>query len=238
VSTIQRRFNKVSFNIINQPDPGDTVLIMDTSYFNKHSGVMVFRDYYTKRNIYWNYVSYETIELYRSGIKHIQNQGWNILGIVCDGRRGLVSLFSNVPVQFCQFHQVAIVIRYITKKPKLQASKELKSIVLQLKSATEIEFSKLLNNWYEKWKEFLNEKSFNSEKKKSQYTHKRLRSAYGSLKRNLKHLFTYQKHPDLNIPNTTNSIEGMFSGMKKKLRNHAGLKKSKKFKILDFLLSK
>ena len=76
------------------------------------------------------------------------------------------------------------------------------------------------------------------EKKKSQYTHKRLRSAYGSLKRNLKHLFTYQKHPDLNIPNTTNSIEGMFSGMKKKLRNHAGLKKSKKFKILDFLLSK
>ena len=43
---------------------------------------------------------------------------------------------------------------------------------------------------------------------------------------------------DLNIPNTTNSIEGMFSGIKKKLRNHAGLREFRKFKILDYLLSK
>lgn len=238
ISTIQRRFDKIPFDIVNPPAPGDTVIIMDTSYFNKHSGVMVFRDYYTKRNIYWNYVTYETIDLYKSGIKHIQGQGWNILGIACDGRRGLVSSFGKIPVQFCQFHQVAIVIRYITKNPKLKPSKELKLIVLQLKSVTDKQFSKLLNDWHEKWKYFLNEKSFNPETNKSHYTHKRLRSAYRSLKTNLKNLFIYQKYPDLNIPNTTNSIEGMFSGIKKKLRNHAGLKEHRKFKILDYLLSK
>lgn len=238
VSTIQRRFDSITFNPADPPKSGKTVVIMDTTYFNKQSGVMVFRDYYLKRNIYWNYVTYETIDLYKSGIKHIQNQGWKILGIVCDGRRGLVSSFGNIPVQFCQFHQVAIVIRYITKNPKLQASKELKSIVLQLKSSTEKEFTKLLDEWYKKWKSFLDEKSFNPEKNKLHFTHKRLRSAYGSLRRNLRNLFTYQKHPDLNIPNTTNSIEGKFSGIKKKLRNHAGLKKHRKFKILDYLLSK
>ena len=238
ISTIQRRFDKISFNVANPPDPGNTVIIMDTTYFNKHSAVMVFRDYYSRRNIYWNYVTYETIDLYKSGVKHIQNKGWKILGIVCDGRRGLFSSFGNIPVQLCQFHQVAMVIRYITKNPKLQASKELKSIVLELKSSTEKEFTKLLNDWHGKWKYFLDEKSFNPEKNKLHYTHKRLRSAYRSLNTNLKNLFIYQKHPDLGIPNTTNSIEGMFSGIKKKLRNHAGLKEHRKFKILDYLLSK
>ena len=38
----------------------------------------------------------------------------------------IISLFGkDIPVQMCNFHQVAIVRRYLTKKPKMQASKEL-----------------------------------------------------------------------------------------------------------------
>ena len=51
---------------------------MDTSYFNRNSGVMVFRDHYTKKNIYWKYVEHETLEDYVSGVKHIINLGWNV----------------------------------------------------------------------------------------------------------------------------------------------------------------
>ncbi|HSW62829.1 MAG TPA: hypothetical protein VLH56_05930 [Dissulfurispiraceae bacterium] len=49
-------------------------------------------------------------------------------------------------------------------------------------------------------------------------------------------LFTYQKHPELNIPNTTNSLDGLFAHLKDLLRVHRGLKKDLKNKIIaDFL---
>jgi len=211
---------------------------MDTSYFNRNSGVMVFRDHYTKKNIYWKYVKHETLEDYISGIKHIINLGWTVLGIVCDGKRGVLDAFDNIPAQLCQFHQAAIVVRYITRNPKLEAGKELKNIMLKLKIISKKEFTILLENWHSKWKIFLNEKSYNTDTKKYSYTHKRLRSAYRSLNTNLKYLFTYLEYSDLNIPNTSNSIEGMFSEIKRRLRNHTGLKLDRKRKIVDFLLSK
>ena len=51
----------------------------------------------------------------------------------------------------------------------------------------------------------MKEKSYNDEGK-WRYVHDKTRSAYNSLKRNLPYLFTY-KNNNLDIPNTTNSIE-------------------------------
>lgn len=109
-------------------------------------------------------------------------------------------MFLDLPVQMCQFHQIAIINRYLTGKPKLEAGKELRSIALALTDSTENEFTDLLDNWYDKWKEFLKEKSINIETGKLHYTHKRLRSAHRSLKTNLPYLFTYRKYPELKIP--------------------------------------
>ena len=47
------------------------------------------------------------------------------MAIVCDGRRGLTQAFGGIPVQMCMFHQRAIIRRYLTLKPKLEASKRL-----------------------------------------------------------------------------------------------------------------
>jgi len=55
------------------------------------------------------------------------------------------------------------------------------------------------------------------------YTHKKLRSAYKSLKTKLSWLLTWYDNLDLKIPNTTNAIDGHFSDLKNKLRNHNGL---------------
>ena len=77
----------------------------------------------------------------------------------------------------------------------------------------------------------VNERSVNPVTKKSFYTHKKLRSAYRSLKNNLPWLFTWYDNFDVNIPNTTNAIDGHFADLKNKLRNHNGLsiKRKKKF---------
>jgi hypothetical protein len=88
-------------------------------------GVMVFRDAYRKENILRKYVIHERLEDYISGINNLKKDGWDILGIVCDGKRGLFNAFGKIPVQMCQFHQIAIVTRYITKNPKLKAGQDL-----------------------------------------------------------------------------------------------------------------
>jgi hypothetical protein len=136
----------------------------------------------------------------------------------------------------CQFHQAAIIRRYITKNPRMKAAKELKAIVDLLKQTDKESFEGAINDWFNKWECFLNERTINTETGKSFYTHKRLRSAYRSLKTNLPWLFTWYDYIELQIPNTTNSIDGHFADLKNKLRNHNGLNISRKKKFIDGFL--
>jgi len=209
------------------------VVLMDTTYFGRTFGVMLFKDAYTKENLLKYYVKYETNALYQQGIRTLQAKGFTVLGIVCDGRKGLIPLFSDLPVQMCQFHQSAIIRRYLTKKPKLQAAQELLKVVDLMKQTDKNSFEGALQLWFNKWEEFLNERTTNPINGKSFYTHKRLRSAYRSLKSNLPWLFTWYEHIELNIPNTTNAIDGHFADLKNKLRNHNGLSKQRKMKFIN-----
>ncbi len=43
--------------------------------------------------------------------------------------KGAFIALAEYPIQMCQFHQIAIVTRYITRKPRMQASIELKEIL-------------------------------------------------------------------------------------------------------------
>lgn len=54
---------------------------------------MVFRSYEKKKVIYWKEVKSESMEGYRSGVSHLQTQGWTIKAIVCDGRKGFFTAF-------------------------------------------------------------------------------------------------------------------------------------------------
>jgi hypothetical protein len=230
--TIQR---KVDLHIITVPEkrPRKVVVLMDTTYWGRNFGVMLFKDAYTKENLLKYYVKTETNSLYIQGVKELQSKGFEVLAIVCDGRKGLLQSFDNIPVQMCQFHQVAIIRRYITKNPKIPASIELKDFVALLKMTDKESFEGGLELWFTKWESFLNERTINLETGKSYFTHKRLRSAYRSLKTNSKWLFTWYDNYGLKIPNTTNAIDGHFSDLKNKLRNHNGLSKERKIKFID-----
>jgi hypothetical protein len=206
---------------------------MDTTYFGRKLGVMVFKDSLTGTILYKQYVKQETNDLYLNGIEEISKRGIKIQSIICDGRKGLFQLFGNdTPVQMCNFHQVAIVRRYLTKKPKMQASKELWEHTLLLAHTDKESFQGGLNAWHIKWENFLNERKID-EKGKKRYVHKKLRSAYRSLQVNLEWLFTWYENMPLKIPNTTNAIDGHFADLKNKLRNHNGLSIQRKMKFID-----
>ncbi|MEK7170131.1 MAG: hypothetical protein AAB767_02485, partial [Patescibacteria group bacterium] len=57
-----------------------------------------------------------------------------------------------------------------------------------------------------------------------------------SIKRHLPYLFTFQRYPDLHIPNTTNSLDGSFTKIKNSIAVHAGLSRNQKMKMVKTLL--
>ncbi len=120
--------------------------------------MMVFKDSLSGQILYKQYVKKEANQLYLSGIAEISRRGIKVQTIICDGRKGLLQLFEGIPVQMCQFHQVAIIRRYLTKKPKLQAGKELWEHVRLLSKTDKESFAGGLTDWYSKWEGFLNKR--------------------------------------------------------------------------------
>lgn len=210
----------------------------DTTFFGRGYGILMIRCPRLKKNVHWREVRLETPAEYAAARKDLEAQGFTVEAAAIDGKRGVLAVFQDVPVQFCQFHQIAIVRRYLTSRPKLQAGKELRALALTLPTTTEKSFSKLLELWHERWKEFLKERTYAQSSQRWQYTHRRIRSAYRSLKTNLPHLFTYQKYPRLHIPNTTNSIDGFFSKLKHMLNTHRGMTTKRRYKMIQEILGK
>ena len=218
--------------------PQPTVIVPDTTFWGRHYGVTVFRSWDLKRNLWWNEVSSEKMIHYQYGRKILEERGWIFIAAVIDGRRGLATIFKDIPVQVCHFHQLKTVTKYLTRRPKTEAARELRSLALTLTRSNEKEFSKKLIAWEKKWHDFYTKKTHLLGTKHWYYTHKNVRSAYMSLKRNLPHLFTYQKYPELNIPNTTNTIDGYFASLKRKVSAHHGLRKDRRYKVICELLRK
>lgn len=235
---VRGKLDAVSVSIPNIPPQG-TVLIVDTTFWGRAYGVCVFFSKQLKRAIWWHEVESERMAHYHYGRRILEAAGWTFTAVVVDGRRGFLNVFKGIPVQICQFHQIKQVMKYLTRRPDTQAGKELRALVLTLTDVDEKTFTDALTTWHTKWGGYIEEKTFNSfvGKKKWYYTHGRVRSAYRSIKNNLPHLFTYLKYPELNIPNTTNDLDGSFSALKKKLAVHHGLRKDRRYKVISQLLN-
>lgn len=221
-------------NTAHTPQP--TVVIADTTFWGRHYGVCVFRSPSRKQNLWWTEVDRELQVHYIYGRAILEERGWTFTAAVVDGRRGLATVFKDIPVQMCHFHQVQIVRRYLTQRPKTAPGKELLNITYTLRYANEHTFTLRLEQWHRTWGDYIKERTRVLGTKHWYYTHKELRKAYMSIKRNLPYLFTYQKYPELHIPNTTNTLDGSFSQLKGKLRAHAGLTKERRYKIISEIL--
>jgi hypothetical protein len=212
------------------------VIVTDTTFWGRSYGVCVFRIPNEQKNIWWTEVEKEIMATYHYGRKILEEKGWKFLAAVVDGRRGLTTVFKDIPVQICQFHQMKQVTKYLTRRPKTPEGQALRKIMLQLPESNEKEFTDLLLSWKKKWSVVLTDKTYILGTKHWYYTYKKVRSAYLSLERNLPYLFTYQKYPELNIPNTTNSLDGSFTHLKAKLSVHRGMRKDRRYKMIQEIL--
>ena len=55
---------------------------MDTTYWGRNLGVMLFKDAITKGNLLKYYVKEETNALYKRGIQELKDKGFEIMAIV------------------------------------------------------------------------------------------------------------------------------------------------------------
>jgi hypothetical protein len=85
------------------------IVLMDTTYWGWNFGVVVFKDARTKKILWHKYIrKKETLSDYQEGVEWLIKHDFTIDGIVCDGLRGILTLFSSYHIQMCQFHQMHI----------------------------------------------------------------------------------------------------------------------------------
>jgi len=150
--------NKLKTNN-NKQDKQKIVAVIDTVYIKgRNLKIMLAKDCYTGKTLERLYLKSETIISFITLIEKIK-QRCKILAIVVDGRKGILKAYPQIPTQMRQFHQIQIINRYLTTKPKLDASRELRKITLTLPTIKKELFIKLLEKWYQKWKILLKEKT-------------------------------------------------------------------------------
>jgi hypothetical protein len=233
-STIKRRLRAVTENFECKDFPVGGTVLLDTTYFGRDWGVAVAMDSVSRKKLWRKYVRHEKLVDYQECIDFIKAKKYRIEGIVCDGFKGIFKQFSGYKVQMCQKHQIEIVRRYLTLNPKLKAGKELLFLISKLTKLSEKEFIKMFEEWQSKWADFLKERAKDEQTGKTHFIHKKLRSAWLSIKRNLPYLFVFETISSM--PNTNNALEGTFTALKNSLRNHNGMSKENRKRFIDGFL--
>ena len=218
------------------------VIIMDATYFGRKWGILLVLNAHNGDPLYCKRIgSYEKVSDYWEAVYELSCLGIEPEACVIDGKRGVrrMLLECKFLVQNCQFHQIQTVIQNTTRNPELEPNQELLRIARLLPHANSTQFAVEIANWQYKYGRWAAERTYlPGSTKKFSYTHRNSRRAFLSLHRNRRFLFTYEDHPELNIPKTSNMIEGRFGVIKTKLLCHRGCSDEMKWKLfLDLLIN-
>lgn len=230
IDTLQRTFYSI---LERSPTPKiikrDKVnLRMDATYFARFCLVTYQDDAdgYTQLIRFTDGENYEEI---KEDLNNLLLLGVRIESITVDGEKSVLKAIrdtdKNIIIQRCLVHIQRMCLIWLTRYPKNIAGIELRrhvGFLLKIKTKNDkLWWVQELNNWYQRHKDYLNEKTFQENTKRYWYTHKLLRRSYYSIKRALPNMFHYLDNP--NIPYSTNGIEGYFSHLKNHLDLHRGL---------------
>lgn len=222
-STIKRLLRKSTFEWEQPTLTGRSGFVhLDATYWGRNWGIVLAIDEATGDVLYLAFIKHETIQAFVDAIAAIVTAGYTIKGIIIDGKIELFTAFADYPIQMCQFHMIQIVKRYLTKNPKMNASKELMLLCRYMIKSCEVDFVRDYEAWKKRWHDFLNKRTTHKDGK-TYYLHRRVRTLVHSIDFYLPYLFTFQKPECVGMPNTNNKIEGTFTDLKKNLNNHSGL---------------
>lgn len=148
-------------------------------------------------------------------------------------------LYPSIPHQRCVVHVQRLGSILLTCRPKTLAGRDLK-LLLKMLSAVRSpqerdDWLLAFQSWYDRWDEFLKERSSSPETGRSWYTHRFLRKVRTLIRNAIPDLFWYVEDPS--IPKDTNGLEGRFSGLKFHYRQHRGMSLERRSAYLAWYVS-
>ena len=230
IDTLQRTFYAFleQFPTVKILKRSNVHLYIDATYF-KQFCMLSYQDHddgYTQLIRFSDGEHYQEI---KEDLANLIQLGVKIESITTDGHKSILKAIKkslpDVIVQRCLVHIQRMCLLWLTRFPKHDAGMELRRLVLlllQIKTQNDrLYWTKELEQWYQKHKDYLQQKSYNEKTGRFWYTHKLLRRSYFTIKRALPNMFHYLSNPK--IPHTTNGIEGFFSHLKNHLDLDRGL---------------
>jgi Transposase, Mutator family len=217
-------------------------LLIDGTYLPNDLCLILYYDHDIRYVQLYRTSSQEKFKEIFQDLKALKSLGVQVYSVTCDGHKAILKAVAKVYpyaiIQRCLIHVKRQCGLYLSKKPKLSASKELLIIVNQLTSVQTFHQCSYwllsLHNWYQQYKDVLLEESINEQTGDYWKTHDRLHRAYTHLHEAIPHLFCYLNDPD--IPATTNRLESFFKHLKEKLLLHSGLRVEAKRNFIKWYL--
>lgn len=197
----------------------------DGTYFKRQNCLMVVMDNATARGIGHRYHYRENYASSHDLFTQLKARGLEPSAITIDGNinviRALKAVWPGITLQRCMAHIQRQGLAWLRRYPKLEASKQLRSILLGIADIRDEQgkqaFINDFNDWEKRYSSFV--KALPSKDK-----------VYGDLQRArslivhaLPDMFHYLD--DSNIAATTNKLEGYFSRLKELYRRHRGMSK-------------
>lgn len=171
--------------------------------------------------------------------------------VVSDGQKGIFKvldiLWPNIIVQRCLAHVQRNLHNKLTSSPKSEAGKDLRHLLFDLfRINTEDEMAVFVATFYELYdthRLFIDQRTFyldpQTGKQRWWYTHRGVRSSYRQLDRLLQsdQIFAYITHSELQLPKTTNLLEGgINSRLDELIYRHRGMSKEHQRRLIDWYL--
>lgn len=206
-------------------------LLIDGTYFANKVCLVLYRDNNVKATVFYRLTDGEWLDEIVEDLQNLLDIGICIESVTCDGLSNIIKAVKKVSpgtvIQRCLAHIQRETLIWLSVNPQSSAGLELRNIIRKMhliKDRTDWGYWIVeLNQWYQKYKDFVNHKTFKQDTNRYWFTHKSVRKAFIHIKRALPYMFCYLDNP--RIPKTTNGLESFFGHLKQNISIHRGLSK-------------
>jgi hypothetical protein len=217
-------------------------LLIDATYLPNGLCLVLYYDHDIRYVQLYRTSNAEKFREITQDLKALKVLGIEVYSVTCDGHKAILKAVRKVYpaaiIQRCLVHVKRQCGVYLSRKPKLDASRGLLCIVnclTAVKTGEQCSYWLLsLHHWYQEHKDLLTEETVSEQSGEQWKTHAALYKAYTHLYQALPNLFHYLN--DSGIPPTTNRLESYFKHLKEKLLLHSGLRLEAKRAFIKWYL--